>query len=423
MATFYRIQEWIKSVTGQALPGVQVYICNQPATTTGNPPSPLATIYADSMGVTPLSQPLISDGFGFVFGYVAPGLYTVVVASGLPSQQVYEDQNIAEAGVLVGFPLLVTAPTPGQVLEWDGTEWVNASLPAGGPSIEINGTPAADQTELNFTDTATVTWTSGADGSVSANAVASALSTSGLFRKFRYWLPAPNNPGTGGSIGVGTSGATGGSGSFYAGSQYRPEQYSGDAGLYAKIDSGAGMGSQLAFGAISGGPAYALGSGANQFPQMFVLGQNFRYWRAKFRLDQLTTTRVWAGLTDLATIDVSFSFTALKNNSISTLGNSIMFMFSSGVSSSHWRAYSSDGAGESITDTGVAADTNQHVFEILANAAGTSVQFFIDGNLVATLSASLPTGAFMSDMISIDNVATTNSVTMGAAYVYIVENS
>lgn len=91
MATFFRMDGWVKTTQGVAVPGAKVYIINQPANTTF-PPSPLANIYADSAGLFPLSQPVITDGFGHYNFYALPGLYTVAVYIGNTLQQVYQDQ-------------------------------------------------------------------------------------------------------------------------------------------------------------------------------------------------------------------------------------------------------------------------------------------------------------------------------------------
>jgi hypothetical protein len=52
----------------------------QPATTNVNPPSPLATVYTDLTGDTPIIQPVLTDGFGHSDAYMDDTtLYTVVI--------------------------------------------------------------------------------------------------------------------------------------------------------------------------------------------------------------------------------------------------------------------------------------------------------------------------------------------------------
>lgn len=98
MNNFFRNDGWVKSPLGQALAGAQVYVCNQPANTTWVPPSPLVSIFSDPSGLVPITQPIISDGFGHYSFYAAPGLYTVIVVTGGRIQQVYPDQSLGGVG-------------------------------------------------------------------------------------------------------------------------------------------------------------------------------------------------------------------------------------------------------------------------------------------------------------------------------------
>jgi hypothetical protein len=41
--TYFRMDGWVKSVTGAAVSGAQIYVATQPANTAFLPPSPLAT--------------------------------------------------------------------------------------------------------------------------------------------------------------------------------------------------------------------------------------------------------------------------------------------------------------------------------------------------------------------------------------------
>lgn len=69
--SYGRDDRFVTDAQGRALAGAQVYWCQpQPASTPTNPPSPLATIYADSGGVTPLTQPVLTDGFGHADAYL-----------------------------------------------------------------------------------------------------------------------------------------------------------------------------------------------------------------------------------------------------------------------------------------------------------------------------------------------------------------
>lgn len=136
---YYRSDGWVKNVQGQAIPGAQVYVLTQPANvvapitpprTTPVPfvPNPQALIYTDQ-GNTPLSQPVITDGFGHYDFYVLPGLYTVAVYLGGILQNFYVDQSIGNVG----------------------------SAGGAGLSLETNGTPNFNQALQNLEQGANIT--------------------------------------------------------------------------------------------------------------------------------------------------------------------------------------------------------------------------------------------------------------------------
>lgn len=75
----YRYDGNVRNGQGFALSGVDVYVCTQPASTGAIPPSPLATIYSDSAGLVPLTNPVKTDGLGNFFFYAASGAYTLVI--------------------------------------------------------------------------------------------------------------------------------------------------------------------------------------------------------------------------------------------------------------------------------------------------------------------------------------------------------
>ena len=140
MNNYYRSDGWVKTSQGPAIPGAQIYICLQPANVTPpiTPPrtlpvpwvgpNPQALIYSDA-GVTPITQPIITDGFGHYDFYTLPGLYTVVVMFGGKVQQYYVDQSIGNSGSSNPSPLL----------------------------LSTNGTPNFNQNALNFVQGAGIT--------------------------------------------------------------------------------------------------------------------------------------------------------------------------------------------------------------------------------------------------------------------------
>lgn len=146
---------------GRALAGAQVYWCLQPASTTNNPPSPLATVYSDAAGADPITQPVLTDGFGHADAYMDDGvLYTVVVWHPLFGGDpiVYTDQALNGlgagggltpfAGSLLGtidgtnkvFTVTLDGTNPLTILPSQMTVWLNVPLIKGlGYTVALTG--------------------------------------------------------------------------------------------------------------------------------------------------------------------------------------------------------------------------------------------------------------------------------------------
>jgi hypothetical protein len=101
--TYFRSDGFVKSAIGPAVPGAQVFLCQQPAnlptslTATVPTPTPLQSIYSDPNGLVPITQPILTDGFGHYDFYVLPGTYTLAVYLSGVLQQQYADQTIGIA--------------------------------------------------------------------------------------------------------------------------------------------------------------------------------------------------------------------------------------------------------------------------------------------------------------------------------------
>jgi hypothetical protein len=122
MSTYYRLDRWVQNALGNAIAGASVAICTQPANTSTQPPSPLATLYADPNGVTQISNPLTTDGYGHAYAYMEQDLYTVVIYSPRIATVVLQDQA-------------VLAPVQSVL-----TAWNSDSSTAGTITGTINGT-------------------------------------------------------------------------------------------------------------------------------------------------------------------------------------------------------------------------------------------------------------------------------------------
>lgn len=141
--SFWRVDEFVKTAQGVAAAGAQVFLTTQPSNTSVFPPTPLALLFADPLGVTPLTQPLIADGFGHVFAYVAGGTYTLTVAYGSVIQQVFADQSYGLGG-----------GSEGSTVQVNGAEQDLANFNSIAPAAPANNANVTFQVDVNGNITA-----------------------------------------------------------------------------------------------------------------------------------------------------------------------------------------------------------------------------------------------------------------------------
>jgi hypothetical protein len=103
------------------------------------------------------------------------------------------------------------------------------------------------------------------------------------------------------------------------------------------------------------------------------------YFSALVKLDETAQERAWVGLTTRA-----FSTMMGSDTPIDT----VAFRRSTIAGDTNWQCYSSSGAANGVTDSGVAADTAVHLFEL--EFEGSDVRYYIDGVLVATRNTDMP---------------------------------
>jgi hypothetical protein len=86
----------LQNAQGQAINNAQVWFLTQPA----NPSAltPLANVYTSSALTTPITQPVLTNGFGDCTAYLSPGLYTVVFISPFTGTLIYPDQSLSIGG-------------------------------------------------------------------------------------------------------------------------------------------------------------------------------------------------------------------------------------------------------------------------------------------------------------------------------------
>lgn len=138
MANFLRRDDWVTDAMGNALSGASVYVCSQPATTNIIPPSPLAQLYSDPNGAFPITQPVLTDGYGHAAYYVSPGTYTVVYYSPQISETVLPDQTIGTGNV--SFP--ITIPQGGTNATTAAQALINLGAAASGANADITSLTA-----------------------------------------------------------------------------------------------------------------------------------------------------------------------------------------------------------------------------------------------------------------------------------------
>ena len=123
----------------------------------------------------------------------------------------------------------------------------------------------------------------------------------------------------------------------------------------------------------------------------------FYRWSFRFSIGGSTNVRYWMGLgcwnnagtgNNSVLIGGTTAYVADSPNK-STVG----FRFSAGTDT-HWQAVANTATGgggtQTVVDTGITPDTSVHLFEMAPNAAGTSMNYLIDGVVVATISTNLP---------------------------------
>jgi hypothetical protein len=151
MANFLRRDDWLTDAMGNALSGASVYVCSQPATTTSIPPSPLAQLYSDPNGAFPITQPVLTDGYGHAAYYVTPGTYTVVYYSPQILETILPDQTIGSGNV--AFP--ITIPEGGTNATTAPQALINLGAAASGANADITsmsaiGTPGGAAATSTF---------------------------------------------------------------------------------------------------------------------------------------------------------------------------------------------------------------------------------------------------------------------------------
>jgi hypothetical protein len=134
-----RDDRFVQDALGRSLAGAQVYWCLQPASTAVNPPTPVANVFTDLSATVPLTQPVLTDGFGHADAYMDNSvLYTVVIWHPLfgANPIVLIDQSIGGGGGGGGSTIVAFAGVPAGTI--DGTNTVfTMSIPVAPAQLTV----------------------------------------------------------------------------------------------------------------------------------------------------------------------------------------------------------------------------------------------------------------------------------------------
>lgn len=96
--------------------------------------------------------------------------------------------------------------------------------------------------------------------------------------------------------------------------------------------------------------------------------------------------------------DVTNTYTVrmgLGSNGTGDSTDGVYFRYTNGVNSGKWEGVTRSASSETARDTTITADVSWHTYEFEVNAAGTSVQFYIDGAAVgAAVTTNIPSAGF-----------------------------
>lgn len=400
MAQVFRSDGWVKTTLGPAVTGASIYVCTQPVSDiTDIPPSPLAQLYSDPLGQNTLPQPVTTDGFGHYDFYIATGTYTVVVVYNGKIQQVYPDQSIGGTGS----GTFTLNGLTGNVSIQAGT---NISIAVVGSSILISG-QAGGVSSLN-TLTGALSITAGAGIAINPSGeniqISNTLSGGGVLGKW-----------SGNWIGANAAGFTGSGGSASGG---------GNVGMNFVQVTGQPQTVQNPTATVPRGiqvqsPALNTASGYIDIEQNLTPGL-VQDWFMNAQIVGTVSSRYFIGFTDTAQGNVATVFFSDTPNA-----NFIGFRWSAGTDVNIKAVCCTSSANITVVDTGVSTVTGRHTYEIVPTSNGGTINFYIDGSLVATISTTVPTNTTaMASIFTVDGKNSgTTTFNINFYYVYTLLNS
>jgi len=130
------------------------------------------------------------------------------------------------------------------------------------------------------------------------------------------------------------------------------------------------------------------------------------YFYNSFWTDATTNRRIWLGI-----FQTSLSQSTIFGSDTLATGEYIAFRYSTVAGDTVWQCVVCDGATQNVVSSGVAPDTKSHAFNIVSTD-GTSIKFYIDGALVATVTSNIPATRNLAYYLA----GVTNAVGASSAY-------
>lgn len=395
MATFFRTDGWVKSAVGPAVPGAQVFVCAPQPANQVVPPTPLTDIFSDPNGLVPITQPIITDGFGHYDFYSVPKIATIIIVLGGVIQEVLPDQSIGgfgtsnppgnDSGLVAGTNITIVGNT------------INAIV-SSGVELQTNGVDNALQTKLNLKSSLGIGLA--ADG---AGGVTISLATPGLssITGFGNWSGFRVVVDGGASIGDVWGASTG-------------SAQTGTTPL-AQVDSTAtdtnycSMSSTASAGTIGG---YNLTSNILG-PTM---GSTLSY-QTRVQLQQTTGCRSWMCFVD------STSAPPQQLKATNPAFNIVGFRYDTSAGDTGWVGYcSTDATHVTTTAAGPAMDTLGHSLIFVVSNNGASITFYVDGTAIGTISTNIPSASTHLNVVgTIDNLSNAVAKFVNVAYCTIAD--
>lgn len=262
----------------------------------------------------------------------------------------------------------------------------------GGLTLQTNGTNNQSQQVLNLTNGSNITITDDGAGEI---VIASSGSSGPRSRSWHGWTP-DGSDALSPSVGFGCTPTA----AYASATGVSPT-----ATTPAMLNINTGTNStRLSYFDANGSPHTS-----NDTVALGIVGLS----EIRSQIPTLTTVRVWLGLMHGVVGGADFW------QSDTPPEPTCAFRYSTHASDTDWQCVVTDGTTQLTVNSGVLVDANVHTFGI--SFLSPNVLFYIDGVLVATVAittTTLSSSSGFDPAFTVDNIATSNNVSVNIAYVY-----